>query len=124
MEKKETGQAIGRSGRPIRVHFLNFRATHAEWQAIVERAQACGKLLGPFLRETLLRALGRARPNSADMFLLRELGRAGTALAGLAATARDTGALPAAATLEAALADLVAVTRRLALARRRRPPAP
>jgi hypothetical protein len=121
--RQPTNGTIGRC-RPTRAPRGVIWATNAEWQAIVERARASGKPPVRFVRETVLRALGKARPNSAATLLLRDLGRAGTALAGLAATARETGALPAAATLETALAELVAVTRRLAVARRPSRPTP
>jgi hypothetical protein len=123
-ESTKTPQTIGRRGRPIRVFRADLLATDAEWQAIVARAQEWGKPPGRFVRETVLQALRKTRPNSAEARVVRELGRAGTALAHLAATARETGALPAAAMLETALADLVAVTRRLQLARPARQPAP
>jgi len=97
-------------------------ATDAEWEAIVERARACRKPPGRFVRETALGALPKAHRSNADAALIRELGRSGTALAHLAATARETGALPAAATFETTLAELLAVVRRLGLGRTRRRP--
>jgi hypothetical protein len=123
-ERRQTPQAIGRRGRPIRVPRLALRATDAEWQAILHGARASSKRAAPFVRESVLQAVGGAGPHSATTLLLRELGRAGTALAHLAATARETGTLPTAATLETALADLVAATRGLTAPNRKRPTEP
>ncbi len=82
--------------------------TSAEWEAIVERARVAGKTPHRFIRETSLGRLPRAR-----LALIRELGASGTALTRLAATARATGALPEAGSLDAALAELLTAVRRL-----------
>jgi len=50
----------------------------------------------------------------ADAEVIRELGRAGNAIVRLAATARESGALPEARLLDSALAELLALVRRLA----------
>jgi hypothetical protein len=89
------------------------RFTSAEWQAVVECAQACGKPPAEYVRETSLGSVPKVRHGQANEALIRELGRIGTALTRLAATAKETGTAEQAATLESALAGLLAVVRRL-----------
>ena len=111
---------IGRRGKPIRVQRAMLAATDAEWETIVARARACKTPPARFIREASLRSPKAMR---AETILLRdlvlELGRSGTALAQLAATARETGALPAAANIETALAELLTVVRGFGAARGR-----
>jgi hypothetical protein len=65
------------------------------------------------VRETSLAAAMGAQSAPEKLPLIAELGRCGTALARLAATAKATGALPQAESLEAALAELLTAVRRL-----------
>ena len=87
--------------------------TRTEWQAISDAAEACHKTASGFVRETSLAAALGGHADPEKLPLIAELGRCGTALARLAATAKATGALPQAESLEAALAELLAAVRRL-----------
>ena len=91
----------------------NIRYTAAEWQAIVEAARTAHTTASAFVRETSLAAVPGDHATPETTPLIVELGRCGTALARLAATAKATGALPDAARLETALAELLAAVRRL-----------
>jgi hypothetical protein len=109
----ETPRRTGRRGAPLRrgrtVHY-----TDAEWEAVREAAQQCGKAARRFVREASLGALPTVETFRADAEVIRELRRAGNAIVRLAATARESGALPEARRLDSALADLLALVRRLA----------
>ncbi len=112
VEEQEVRVAIRGPRRRHRVaHEIGYTTT--EWQAISDAAEACHKTGSGFVRETSLAAAlgGHAAPEKLP--LIAELGRCGTALARLAATAKATGALPQAQPLEAALAELLAAVRRL-----------
>jgi len=87
--------------------------TDAEYQLIDEAARLCGKTTRAFIREAALGVPLKADPFLADAELIRELGRNGLALFRLAATARTDGALPQAEQLEAALAEVLALVRRI-----------
>lgn len=89
------------------------RYTDAEWATVVEHARACGRPPARYVRETSLRAAPRPRSSHTDAALIRELGRAGTVLTRLTATARETGATAQALSLDAVLSELLAVVRRL-----------
>lgn len=89
------------------------RYTSAEWDAIVECARACGKPPAEYVRDTSLGAVPRVRHGEANAGLIRELGRIGNALTRLAATAKENGALPQAAAVDAALAELLTAVRHL-----------
>ncbi len=112
-QERDPHRHIGRNGAPLRrartVHYSD-----VEWQAIQEAARLCGKAARRFVRDTSLGALPKVPPLLANAELVRELGRSGNAIARLAATARASGALPEAATLNAALAELLAIVRQLA----------
>ncbi len=84
----------------------------AEWQQLVEAARLCGKPTRVFVRDT---SLGSRPPEPlvANAELIRELGRSGTALRHLAASARATGTLPEATSLEAALTHVCDLVRRI-----------
>jgi hypothetical protein len=105
-----------RSIRPNRPHVRRHRCvlyTDAEWAHLREVALLCGKTRSEFIRETSLRRRVRAKPFLANAELVRELAKSGTALARLAATARESGALPLAADLDAALAEVRMLLRRI-----------
>jgi hypothetical protein len=89
------------------------RYTDAEWSEIVDRARVCGRPPARYVRETSLGSMPKTRPTQANASLIRELGRIGIALQRLAATAREARSLPQAATLDAALAEVIAVVRQL-----------
>jgi hypothetical protein len=80
---------------------------------IDEAARLCGKTTRAFIREAALGVPIKVQPFLADAELIRELGRNGLALFRLAAIARASGALPQAERLEAALAEVLALVRRI-----------
>jgi hypothetical protein len=84
-----------------------------EWQQIRAAAERCGKPPSCFVRDTSLGARFTAVPLLVNAELIRELGRSGTALSRLAASAKATGALPEATSLEAALASLCDLVRQI-----------
>lgn len=89
------------------------RYTSAEWEAIVECAQACGKPPAEYVRETSLGAMPRARHGRENEAVVHELGRIGTAVAALARAAKESGMTAQATVLDAALADVLTAVRRL-----------
>ncbi len=112
VEEPEVRVAIRHPHKTRRVpHDIGYTAT--EWQAITDGAEACHKTASGFVRETSLAAALGGQSAPEKLPLIAELGRCGTALARLAATAKATGALPEAAPLEAALAELLVAVRRL-----------
>lgn len=112
VEEAEVRKSVPRQSGPKRAyHAVCFANT--EWAAIVAAAEACGRKPVTFVREAALAVLPSAHSTLGNARLIRELGRCGTALAALAATARATGVLPEAANVEAALAELLAVVRRV-----------
>ena len=112
VEEPEGRVAIRGPHRTRRVaHQVGYTAT--EWQAICDAAGACHRTGAGFVRETSLAAAMGAQSAPEKLPLIAELGRCGTALARLAATAKATGALPQAESLEAALAELLTAVRRL-----------
>ncbi len=115
-----------REPRPgIRPHRPDIRRAHhvlytdAEWAHLQEIARLCGKQRSDFIRDVSLRRRVRVKPYLADAPLIRALSDSGMALTRLAATARASGALPAAAELDAALAELRQLLRRVASAETR-----
>lgn len=104
---------VGRGGIPLRRN-RSVMYTDGEWQAVQEAARLHGKAPRVFVREASLGMLSSAKPRLTHAPLIRELTVSGTALARLAATARASGALPQAAVLEAALAELMAVVQQIA----------
>jgi hypothetical protein len=110
------GPAAPESARPRRTTdriVQRFRFTAAEWEAIVEAAHASGKTAVAFVHDASLEAVPTGHGTVGNAPLIRALGRCGTTLAKLAATAREMGALPEAASLERTLAELLAVVRRI-----------
>src|SRR5215213_3911515 len=85
-----------------------------EWARVVERARACGRPAARYVREVSLGLAPTAPRDGASAELVRELGRVGNTLARLAGTLRDAGNVPQADAVQAALAELLAVVRRLA----------
>ncbi len=90
------------------------RYTDAEWAHIQAIARLCGKTRSEFIRDVSLRRRVRVKPFLANAKLVRELTKYGMAFVRLAATARESGALPVAADLETTLAELRALIRRIA----------
>lgn len=105
------GEADGRSLR--RRLPRKIRYTTAEWEAITQRARLCGKAPARYVREVSLGAVPRPRSSQASAELIRELGRIGTALTRLAATARQGEARLSADALDATLAEILSIVRRL-----------
>jgi hypothetical protein len=103
-----------RSRRGARRVVHEIRFTAAEWEAIVKAAAARRQTGIAFVYHAALGVLPSGQSTEGNAPLIRDLGRCGTALATLAATARTTGALPQASSVEAALVELLAVVRRVA----------
>jgi hypothetical protein len=89
------------------------RFTTTEWATIVEHARACGKPYATYVRAMSVGAAPALRRGHADAALIRELGRVGTTLVGLSATVREGGAVALASAVDATLAELLAVVRRI-----------
>jgi hypothetical protein len=115
LEEGGARRTVGRNGQPLR-RTRSVPLTDAEYQLVDEAARLCGKPTGAFIREAALGVRLQAQPFLADAELIRELGRSGMALARLAAAAQASGAVPEALGLEAALAELRALVRRIASA--------
>jgi hypothetical protein len=99
----------GTSIEPRQVHKIRY--TTAEWAILVERARACGRRPAQYVRDVSLGAVPRANRHQPQTILIHELGRVGTALTQLAFVARQSGALPEATALEAAVHHLLEITR-------------
>ena len=101
-------------GRTLRRRLpRKIRYTTAEWQAITQRARLCGKPPARYVREVSLGAAPRPRSSEANAELIRELGRIGTALTQLAVPVRQGGSRPSADAIDATLAEILSVVRRL-----------
>jgi hypothetical protein len=105
--------AADETKRSFRVRLCHVGFTAAEWEAIVEAARASGRTHTAFVRNASLEALPIGHSAVGNAALIRALGRCGTTLFKLAATAREIGAAPEAASLQLALAELLAVVRRI-----------
>jgi hypothetical protein len=97
-----------RTADGLRVRRADVLYSRSEWDRVVERARVAGKKPGRYIREVSLGRLPGTR-----LALVRELGRCGAALTNLAATIRATGAPRDAVPIDAALAELLAVVRRV-----------
>ena len=101
-------------GRTLRRRLpRKIRYTTAEWEAIAQRARLCGKAPARYVREVSLGATPRPRSSQAHAELIHELGRVGTALTQLAATARQGGARLNADAIDSTLAEILSIVRRL-----------
>jgi hypothetical protein len=107
------GPAANETTRHRRAPDCHIAYTAAEWEAIVEAARASGRKPAAFVRNASLEALPTGHSAVGNAPLIRALGRCGTTLAKLATTAREIGAVPEAASLELALAELLEVVRRI-----------
>jgi hypothetical protein len=112
VELQEPHPPIRRRKPPLRRN-RSLPLTDAEYQLIDEAARLCGKTTRAFIREAALGVPIKVQPFLADAELIRELGRNGMGLFRLAETARASGALPQAERLEAALAEVLALVRRI-----------
>jgi hypothetical protein len=83
---------------------------------IEEVAEMCGKPVSTFIRDESLSVRVKATPFLRDGELMRELRECGITLTRLAATARETGALPSANELDTALQELLIRVRQIASA--------
>jgi hypothetical protein len=90
------------------------RYTEAEWLAVVERAHAAGRPPARYVREVSLGATPKMRRGREHDEIVHELGRIGTTLTRLSAAAAEAGLASQHARIEAALAELLAVVRRVA----------
>lgn len=116
IEQPEPRPSIRPNTRPIR-RTRTVLYTDAEWQLVQEAARLSGKTASGLIRDASLGVPVRAKPFLANAELIRELGKSGMALTHLAALAREKGTLPEAGRLETALAELLAVVRRIAASR-------
>lgn len=98
--------------RPDTREAHKIRYTAAEWAAIVEQARTCNRPPAQYVRERSLGHTPRSTLNQQNA-VIHQLGKIGTALTRLAGQAREAGALPETAMLEAALDDVLSVVRRL-----------
>ena len=89
------------------------RYTAAEWAAIVAHARACGRPPARYVREVSLGGVPKVRGGRVNDEAIRELGRIGTALTSLAATAKQAGTAAEQTAIETVLAQLLAAVRRL-----------
>lgn len=112
LEQPDPLPSFRRKQRPLRRN-RSLPLTDAEYQLIDEAARLCGKTTRAFIREAALGVPIKADPFLADAELIRELGRSALALFRLEATARSSGALPEAQSLEAALGEVLALVRRI-----------
>ncbi len=88
------------------------RYTSAEWRRIMELARASGRPPARYVRETSLGTVPKTVRRENDD-LIHELGRIGTTLSQLAATARAAGIAAQQTPVEAALSELLTAVRRL-----------
>ena len=112
-EHPEPRPPIGPNRPQVRQH-RNVNYTDAEWAHLLVVARLCGKTRSAFIRDVSLCRRVRVKPFLANAELVRNLTQSGMVLVRLAATARESGALPVAADLEATLAELRALIRRIA----------
>lgn len=89
------------------------RYTTAEWGRITDLARATGRPPARYVREASLGAAPRFRRGQANEDVIRELGRIGTALIGLAPACQSLGLADLATTIDTALTELLATVRRL-----------
>jgi len=115
-EQQGQQQSVRHNRRPIR-RTRTVLYTDAEWQLVQEAARLSGKTASGLIRDASLGVPVRAKPFLANAELVRELGASGMALTQLAALARARGTLPEAERLETALAELLALVRRIAASR-------
>lgn len=90
------------------------RYSDAEWDAIVQRAHACGQPPASYVRAVSLGAQPKAARSQANASVIHELGRIGNALAVLTSQERAGTADERADAIDAVLGELLAVVRRLA----------
>lgn len=88
------------------------RYTPEELTAVIERARRAGRPVACYIRDASLGAAPRARRAPLSDDLIRELGRLGNHLAGIARTARARQ-LPGAQEFDLALTKLLDVIRQL-----------
>lgn len=103
--------------RSIAVHTTRqprkIRYSDAEWDAIVQRAHACGQPPASYVRAVSLGAQPKAARSQANASVIHELGRIGNTLAVLSNLERGGRAAERSDAIEAVLGELLAVVRRL-----------
>ena len=90
------------------------RYTEAEWSLVVDRARATGRPPARYVREVSLGATSKVRRGREHDDLIYELGRIGTTLTRLGLVAKENGFTSQEESIQAVLAELLAVVRRLA----------
>jgi hypothetical protein len=89
------------------------RYTEAEWSVVVDRARDTGRPPARYVREISLGATPKVRRGREHDEIIYELGRIGTTLTRLESAAKANGFTSQQESIEAALAELLAVVRRL-----------
>ena len=90
------------------------RYTEAEWSVVVDRARATGRPPARYVREISLGATPKVRRSREHDEIIYELARIGTTLTRLESAAMENGLTSEQESVEAALAELLALVRRLA----------
>jgi uncharacterized protein (DUF1778 family) len=112
VEQPEPPTSMPRNNGRCRCRRMDY--TEQEYELIEEAAKMSGKPIGDFIREESLAVQFKAQPFLRDAELRRELGENRMTLTRLAATARETGALPVGDELERVLEELRALIRQIA----------
>jgi hypothetical protein len=97
----------------LRTRMMLVRFTSAEFDRVRAAAQAAGRPLARYVRETTLGAVPRARRHHAIDEVLRHLARIGNNVNQLAHVANATDRFPTEAKLDAVLAELRATVHRI-----------
>ncbi|MGH7513404.1 MAG: plasmid mobilization protein [Gemmatimonadales bacterium] len=90
------------------------RYTEAEWSLVVGRARATGRPPARYVREISLGANPKVRRGREHDDIIHELGRIGTTLTQLGSVTKENGFTSQNESIQAALAELLALVRRLA----------
>jgi len=112
VEQPETPTSILRNKGLRRCRRIKY--TEQEYDLIEEAAEMSGIPIDVFIREESLSVQFKARPFLRNAEVLGELRKCGVVLARVAATARETGALPGVDELETALQELQALVCQIA----------
>jgi hypothetical protein len=100
--------------RDRRTRAMLVRFTPTEFEAVRAHARACGLTMARYARETACGAVPRARRTATTDEALRQLVRIGNNLNQLAHVANARDQLPIEARLDAVLAELMVIARRIA----------
>jgi hypothetical protein len=107
---EDDSRRIARAIREVR----KIRYSDAEWNAIVERAHACGQPPASYVRDVSLGVVPKSRRAQAAAGLVNELGRIGNTLVALRSQFGSNGADSMTERIAAVLDELLTAVRRLA----------